>query len=184
MKVNVKVREDRVNGLDFNYDTKSNPDKNNIVNLGFVVDNDVGEQFVEIDEELMLQKEVIQIEVAERGGCRIDNSGWSRVVCGMSGRKLKPFLISPKSGYARFGVTSSCVVVKGYINGIVKVEKLLIEEEIDGVWFKNKLIFKGDFDILCRKGSQFINAAFAARSKAVCLKCSHIHYAKDVDGVY
>ncbi|MDD4937762.1 MAG: hypothetical protein PHX34_01975 [Candidatus Shapirobacteria bacterium] len=117
----------------------------------------------------------LQIEVAEEGG-GYTHTGFSTIVCGLSGKKLKPYFM-PRYGdlacekHAFFSVPMSVVLVKGdRAKEEVEITKHSIVCINQTVRVEESLIWKGQFDRLPKRYQQYKGAVNAAKDK-----CSYYH---------
>jgi hypothetical protein len=129
----------------------------------------------------------LTIKATERGGNNeILILYSSRIVCGLEGEKLRPYLINTKcqSGdHAYFSFPKLVTVSSNGGGKTVLIEKHHIEKESDKAvivtdllgeikvkWIGNRVVLDGEL-------KKFGAAAYKAIIKANCRGCKHVHYA-------
>lgn len=137
-----------------------------------------------VPDEIQSHEYVLLIEATEHGG-GMTNTGSATVVCGSSGKKLRPYYV-PKghsnSTHAYFSVPGSIITVTGYR----KDDNVTIMEhkiEIKGAYgefaeIKTSDVWSGEVGVLPNLYSRYQDAAEAAHGKANCYHCRHVHYAE------
>lgn len=160
------------------------------------------------------------IDVTEQGG-GMTHTGDAVVVCGMSGKALRPYFI-PRGGHlacgehAFFAVPNTCVTVTGYRRDatiVIAEHRVVREDQIARITSKqlwvgeaneaewkcpecHRVVFDDVMEghtradgepcfgtptharlTLPNSFERFQSAAMAARAKADCYHCRHVHYA-------
>lgn len=124
----------------------------------------------------------LSIGVSESGG-GMTNTGSGNVVCGLSGKPLRPYYV-PKGGHlanethAYFSVPNAVVTVTGYRrDDEVVIEEFRIVRDGNVAKIESKTIWSGDLDDLPKSFSHYADAAKAAHRKANCYHCRCVHFA-------
>jgi len=123
------------------------------------------------------------IEVTEHGG-GMTNTGSGTVVCGLSGKPLRPYYV-PRGGHlacgthAYFSVPNAVVTVTGYRrDDNVTIEEHRIVRDGNVVWIESKKLWSGELEVLPESFSRFRAAAEAASAKGNCYHCRCVHFAE------
>ena len=126
------------------------------------------------------QDAVFMIDAAEEGGA-MTNTGSGTIVCGSSGKALKPYFV-PK-GYcngehAYFAVPEKVCTITGFRrdNNIIIHEHSIIKQD-GNARIEVKELWSGRLDGLPETFMRFEQAAKAANQKGNCYHCRGIHYA-------
>jgi len=121
------------------------------------------------------------INLAEKGGAAT-NSGSGTIVCGLSGKALKPYYI-PRGGHlacethAYFCAPQAVVTVTGYRrDDTVIIEEFKIFRDRNIARIDSKKLWEGQLEELPKTFSRFQAAAEAADEKGNCYHCRHVHY--------
>ena len=131
-------------------------------------------------------------QCVESGGHDGNGTAEATIICGLSGKMLRPFWI-PRSGrecdvHARFSVPEKVVVITAWHEGLdnesrIKrsyfvVTKHEVSTEDGQATVKSQMLFKGSL-VAHLPGSlkKFADAVEAALAKAECQHCSEPHYA-------
>lgn len=129
------------------------------------------------------QDAILFIDCTESGG-GYTNTGSATVVCGLSGKALRPYLVS-RSGHracdthAYFSVPCSVITVTGYRKqSNIEIVSHTIIRDGNIARIESKSIWSGDFRELPKIFERYEQAVFAANKKADCYHCRHVHYAE------
>lgn len=121
------------------------------------------------------------INVAEEGGA-MTKTGSATVVCGLSGKALRPYRV-PHGGHlangehAFFSVPDAVITVMGYrSSGKVVIEEHRIVRDGRFAHIKTKMMWSGHIGDLPEMYDRFAVAALAANVKTNCYHCRHCHY--------
>jgi len=123
------------------------------------------------------------IDIVESGGGRT-NSGSGIVVCGVSGKPLRPYYIHQHGKlangiHARFAVSTAVVTITGYRHEsriTIRKHEIIREGEIARI--KTIMIWEDDLNLLPGKFSNFLAAGKAAVEKGNCYHCREVHFAR------
>jgi hypothetical protein len=146
-----------------------------IVELPALNDPDVYEVPVEVSDA------VLYLDLTEHGGSRI-NAGSGTVVCGLSGKPLRPYYV-PRRGHlacnahAYFCVPNAATVT-GYRNGKVKIEEHRIVRDGNMALIESTKLWYGEWMMLPETFSRFRAVVQAAIIKAKCYHCQCVHFAR------
>ena len=123
------------------------------------------------------------IDATENGG-GMTNTGSGTIVCGLSGKALRPYYVS-RGGHlacgthAHFSVPNAAVTVTGYrCDDEVTIEEHKICRDGNIARIESKLLWSGNVKMLPESLSRFRAAAEAAREKGNCYHCRHTHFAE------
>lgn len=123
------------------------------------------------------------IDVTENGG-GMTNTGSGTVVCGLSGKALRPYYV-PRGGHlangthAHFSVPNACVTVTGYRHeNVVTIEEHKIKRGGNIALIETKELWRGDIESLPNLFGRFHVAAKAAVEKGNCYHCRCVHFAE------
>lgn len=126
---------------------------------------------------------MLLIEITESGG-GMTNTGSGRVVCGLSGKALRPYYV-PRSGHlacgthAYFSVPNAVVTITGYRrSNEVMIEEHRIVRDGNVAWIESKELWSGDLEVLPEFFNRFQAAAKAAKAKGNCYHCRCLHFAQ------
>jgi hypothetical protein len=123
------------------------------------------------------------LDVAEKGG-GMTNTGSGTVVCGLSGKALRPYY-TPRGGHlacgthAYFSVPNSVVTVTGYrrdTNITIQEHRIIRESNIARI--ESKKLWSGELEVLPESFTQFQAAAEAASRKGNCYHCRCVHFSE------
>lgn len=121
------------------------------------------------------------IEATEHGG-GYTNTGGATVVCGLSGKPLRPYYV-PRGGHLAcgthgyFSVPGAVVTVVGYRRSDnVTIEEHRIRQVGEIAWIESKQLWSGDIHELPELFSRYQAAAEAANMKANCYHCRCLHF--------
>jgi hypothetical protein len=119
------------------------------------------------------------IDVAEEGGA-FTKTGHARVVCGVSGKPLRPYYM-PRNGHlangqhAFFSVPEQVITVSANKENI-KITRHVLSEVGDRVGMESEEIWSGRQEELPETFGKYAAAVEAAAKKASCYHCRHAHY--------
>lgn len=123
------------------------------------------------------------LDATEHGG-GMTNTGSGTVVCGMSGKPLRPYY-TPRGGHlacgthAYFSVPNAVVTVTGYRHDTnVTIEEHRIVRDGNVARIESKKIWSGELGVLPESFSRFQAAAEAAKTKGNCYHCRCVHFAE------
>ncbi|MBN1325962.1 hypothetical protein JW977_03195 [Candidatus Falkowbacteria bacterium] len=123
------------------------------------------------------------LDVAEEGG-GMTNTGSGTVVCGLSGKALRPYYV-PRGGHlacgthAYFSVPNAVVTVTGYRRDEnVTIEEHRIVRDGNVARIKSKKLWCGELEVLPESFNRFQAAAEAASTKGNCYHCRCVHFAE------
>ena len=121
------------------------------------------------------------IDVQEQGG-GLTNTGSATIVCGLTGKPLKPYYC-PRRGHlacgihAYFSVPEAVVTITGYRrDDNVTFSKHIIIVNGNLATLKTETLWSGRIESLPNLFSKYKNAAKAAQEKANCYHCRCVHY--------
>ena len=123
------------------------------------------------------------LDVTEDGG-GMTNTGSGTVVCGLSGKALRPYYV-PRGGnlacgtHAYFSVPNAVVTVTGYRrddNVTITEHRIVRNGNIARI--ESKKLWSGELEVLPELFDQFQAAAEAARNKGNCYHCRCVHFAE------
>lgn len=131
------------------------------------------------------QEAAFFIDVPEEGGGKT-HTGKGTVVCGLSGKALRPYYV-PHGGHlacgthAYFSVPVAVITVTGYcLSDDIVIKKHEIVRNGDSAQIKSSTLWKGDLEVMPESFSRFQAAALAARDKANCYHCRHVHFGVNI----
>ncbi|MDD3487516.1 MAG: hypothetical protein PHF35_04050 [Candidatus Moranbacteria bacterium] len=120
------------------------------------------------------------IDVAEEGG-GMTNTGSGTVVCGLSGKALRPYYV-PKgycnADHAYFSVPGSVITITGYRrddNVTIREHKIVREGNMARI--DTEVLWEGELEFLPNLYGRYREAAEAAHRKGNCYHCRCVHYA-------
>jgi hypothetical protein len=126
---------------------------------------------------------VLYLDLTEHGGGRT-NTGSGTVVCGLSGKALRPYYV-PRRGHlacnahAYFCVPNAAVTVTGFRNGKVKIEEhRIVRDGNNMTLIESTKLWYDELRMLPETFSRFRAAAQAAITKAKCYHCRCVHFAR------
>jgi len=136
------------------------------------------------------KKYTLLIDVTESGGWDgPDEPNTAQIVCGMSGKALKPYFIPRLNvkecgDHAFFSIPEGCVLVQveGDIVTIIEVKIQLYQEE-GLVSLVEKEYYHGHVDDLPTDLIRFKMPSQIAVDKSNCEKCTHVHYYVDTNQI-
>jgi hypothetical protein len=124
------------------------------------------------------------IDITEEGG-GMTNIGSGTIICGLSGKALRPYYV-PRGGHracgihAYFSVPNAVVSVTGYRrDDNVTIEEHRIIRDGNVARIESKELWSGELETLPDSFSRFRAAAEAANVKGHCYHCRHIHFAQE-----
>lgn len=120
------------------------------------------------------------IDLSENGG-GMTNTGSGTIVCGLSGKALRPYY-TPKgysnSDHAYFSVPSAVVTITGYRKDEnIKIIEHRIVLKDNSARIDSRKLWSGEVEALPNLFSRFQAAAEAAAKKGNCYHCRCVHYA-------
>jgi hypothetical protein len=129
-----------------------------------------------------LEEPIFLLHAAEEGGGQ-RRTGRSTIVCGLSGKALKPYYIRAGSAkicgeHAYFTVPNGLVTVSGYRQDrsvAIREHTILIHKGIAKI--NTSILWDGERQAIPRSLSDFWDAAQAAEDKCQCQSCRDVHYA-------
>lgn len=130
-----------------------------------------------VPEELRSMNSTLYVECEER-----QTNGTSTVVCGLSGKSLKaerdPAFGPRRTDAQAYFFAPLSVVTIECARGSDDVSIVLHQGKRDGVYafVSEDVLWEGDGNALPRELSRFSAAARAARKKAACPECRHVHF--------
>jgi len=137
----------------------------------------------DIPVEVKSQNPTLMIDCSECGG-GMTNTGNSTIVCGLSGKKLRPYYV-PRGGHlangnhAYFAVPSMVVTISGYRQDyVVTIEEHAIIVNGSRAHIKSSIIWSDEVDNLPNYLDRYREAAYAAYEKSNCYHCRCVHYAE------
>jgi hypothetical protein len=143
-----------------------------------------------IPEEIDHSKYTLLIDIAECGGWKGPNElNIGQVVCGMSGKALKPYFIprlnvEPCGKHAYFSVPEGCVSVQADNENItIKEVKIDFHPEEHYATLIEKEYYNGHVEDLPEELIRFKLAAGIAVDKSNCENCTHVHYYVDTNQI-
>jgi len=151
---------------------------------GIIVEpQEIGNEGARVYAKPMPEGGVPLVRTAEAGG-----GGFAVVVCGLSGRKLKPFWVNyepaPYGATARFTTPGGIVTVSAeasYADDvIITVKAYTILEKSDSVVLAERVLYRSD-QLPGGHFRRWYPAAVAAKTKLKCPNCRHVHYAETVE---
>jgi len=124
------------------------------------------------------------LDVAEEGG-GMTSTGSGTVVCGLSGKALRPYYV-PRGGHlacgthAYFSVPNAVVTVTGYRHddNVTIEESRIVRDGGNVARIESKKLWSGELEELPETFSRFRAAAVAAREKSNCYHCRCVHFAE------
>ncbi len=121
------------------------------------------------------------IDCSEHGG-GMTNTGSGTVVCGLSGKALRPYYV-PKgysnAEHAFFSVPNAVVTIKGRRrDNNITIKEGRIAREGNLAWIEEKELWSGELETLPDIFVRFQAAAEAAYQKGNCYHCRCVHYAE------
>jgi len=121
------------------------------------------------------------IDCEEHGG-GMTNTGSGTVVCGLSGKMLRPYF-TPRRGHLAcgahgyFSVPGAVVTVTGYRRDTnVSIQEHRIKKDGELAWIETSDIWSGELEVLPNTYKRYEAAAEAAHRKANCYHCRCVHY--------
>lgn len=121
------------------------------------------------------------IDTTEHGG-GATNTGSGTVVCGLSGKPLRPYYV-PRSGHlacgthAYFSVPEAIVTVTGYRRDTnITIEEHRIIHEGNTSRIETKTLWSGELEVLPDSFNRFQAVAEAASAKGNCYHCRDVHF--------
>lgn len=124
----------------------------------------------------------ILMHATECGGAS-RNQGYASVVCGETGKELKPYLVPTKgslsnSDHAYFAVPGTVIEVFAVCNVGVQIRRHTLVVCPDGyITVTTRLLWEGSDESLPDELYEFIDAVEAAASKAGEFHCRDVYYA-------
>ena len=124
------------------------------------------------------------VDIVESGGGRT-SSGSGIVVCGVSGKPLRPYYTHQHGNlsngiHARFAVSTAVVTITGYRNeSRITIRKHEIIREGRTARIKTTLLWEDDLDLLPGTLDNFHAAGKAAVEKGNCYHCREVHFARE-----
>ena len=123
------------------------------------------------------------IDCAEEGG-GMTNTGSGTIVCGLSGKALRPYYV-PRGGHlacgthAYFSVPNAVVTVTGYRRDTnITIEEHRIGRDGNVARIESKKLWSGELEALPETFNRFQAAAEAASTKGNCYHCRCVHFAE------
>ncbi|TSC56395.1 MAG: hypothetical protein G01um101418_389 [Parcubacteria group bacterium Gr01-1014_18] len=123
----------------------------------------------------------LSIDVEESGG-GMTNTGSGTIVCGLSGKALKPYYM-PRGGHracgthAHFSVPNAVVTITaGKKSGILTINKYTIRKEMYIARIESEKIWSGQIEELPNIFAHYKEAAEAADRKSQCYHCKCVHF--------
>lgn len=139
--------------------------------------------FYEVPAELINKDAIFFIDVIEHGGAAT-NTGSGTIVCGLSGKALRPYYV-PRGGHlsngthAYFSVPAACITITGYRHiDAVTIEEHRIVKTDNGVRIESLERWSGALEELPDTFIRFQAAAKAAVEKGNCYHCRCVHFAE------
>lgn len=133
----------------------------------------------------MLPKDVgnmlLLIDLCETGGQR-GNKGEAQIVCGLSGKTLKPYFVPKKfmkgnEEHAKFSVPTAVITVNAIKDETIIISKYTISKGDTVVRLQKDILWEGMFDSNPPDTLQnYLGPVEAARQKATCPNCREPHY--------
>ncbi len=124
------------------------------------------------------------LEVTEYGG-GMTNTGQGTIICGLSGKALRPYYI-PNGGdlsnktHAYFSVLEAVVTITSYRqDSTIAIEEHRIVREGGIARIETKRLWDGHLGELPNTLGRYQAAATAAEAKSNCYHCRHAHYVVD-----
>lgn len=120
------------------------------------------------------------LDIPEKGG-RGTTDRYAQVVCGLSGRAIKPFFI-PRSNipimgvHARFSMPETATVIR-VENDEARLTRYVMKRDGMKVMLERIVMWQGSGENLPPQVESYQNAVDAAFEKAECNMCVHAHYA-------
>ncbi len=137
-------------------------------------------EWFEVPAEVAAAEPTLLIDCEEHGG-GMTNTGSGNVVCGLSGKALRPYYV-PKgysnSTHAHFSVPNAVVTITGYRsddNVTIKDHRIVREDNL--VRIQTTELWGGELEALPETFSRFQAAAEASYQKGNCYHCRCVHYA-------
>lgn len=139
---------------------------------------------------------ILLIDVSEHGGYNTaTNLKASNIVCGKSGRPIRPYHIPNRKDkdiacgdHALFSIPETCVTIEGSVNDNGEETVRIIEntivpntKESNIAKITHKLIYAGSIEngVFNKELERFHEPALVAIDKANCENCTHVHYYMD-----
>ena len=124
---------------------------------------------------------ILLIDCCEKGG-GMTSTGSGTVICGLSGKPLKPYYV-PRRGHlacgehAYFSVPNAVITVTGYRrDSNITITKYEIKKDGQTAILEISEIWKGEIEFLPELYDCYKEAATAARQKANCYHCRSPHF--------
>lgn len=196
LRIKVNCNPESEDSLDLLAMLQTSTRYSSMIKGGIIIDPfiDVAEPYIEnkcdyiIPEEIENKKYTILIDIVEGGGWQgPDDPNLAQVVCGMSGKALKPYFI-PRLNveqcgrHAYFSVPEGCVVIQASNEEII-IREVKIEAYPTHATLVETDYFAGNLNNLPTDLVRFKLAAEIAVDKSNCEKCTHVHYYVDTNQI-
>lgn len=130
------------------------------------------------------------MDISEHGGFNTKTGEhYSNIVCGKSGKPLKPYYVprkhvnSPCGQHAYFSVPESVITINAFSDENIRIYENRIDTSLldtdNVVKILHTVLYDGALGNLPSELERFTQAASVAVDKANCADCTHIHYFMD-----